>query len=67
MNSRPFRRNESNPLNPLRQRICGSCGWSLSVGKDGQILCLNPESPYAYDVVPVDLTCPDQDSNPEPA
>jgi hypothetical protein len=35
------------------------------VGKDGQILCLNPESPYAYDIVPVDQTCPEQDPNPD--
>jgi hypothetical protein len=63
--TRPFRRNESNTLNPLRQRICGYCGWSWSVGKDGQILCLNPESPHAYDIVPVDLACPEQDPNPE--
>ena len=65
MNNRPFSRRESNPQDTLRQGICGYCGWSWSAGKDGQILCLNPESPYAYDIVPVDLTCPEQDPNPE--
>jgi hypothetical protein len=49
-----------------RQRICGYCGCSWSVGKDGQLLCLNPESPHAYDIVPVGLTCPEQNPNPNP-
>jgi hypothetical protein len=65
MNSRPFSRYESKPRPSPRQRICGYCGWSWSVGKGGQILCLNPESPHAYDIVPVDLTCPEQDPNPD--
>jgi hypothetical protein len=56
---------EFRPRRAPRQRICGHCGWSWSVGKDGQILCLNPESPHAYDIVPVDLACSEQDPNPE--
>jgi hypothetical protein len=64
MNSRTISRHETRP-GTARQRICGYCGWSWSAGKDGQILCLNPESPYAYDIVPVDLTCPEQGPNPE--
>ena len=28
----------------LLRPVCGYCGWSWSVGKEGQILCLNPES-----------------------
>ena len=65
MNNRPIRRPQFIPLTSLEGGICGHCGWSWSVGKDGQILCLNPESPHAYDIVPVHLTCPEQDPNPE--
>jgi hypothetical protein len=46
-------------------KSCGYCGWSWAAGKDGQLLCLNPGSPYAYDIVPVDLACPEQDPNPD--
>jgi hypothetical protein len=65
MNRRPFSSQEPSPQPSLPQGICGYCGWSWSVGKDGHILCLNPGSPYAYDIVPVDLTCPEQHPNPE--
>ena len=36
-------------------------GWSWAAGKEGQLLCLNPESPFCYDIVPSHLTCPDPD------
>jgi hypothetical protein len=48
-----------------KQRVCGECGWSWAVGKHGQLLCANPESPHCYDVVPVDMRCSQQDPNPE--
>ena len=69
MNSRRFSQRQFNSQETLRQGICGYFGWSWSAGKDGQILCLNPESPYAYayDLVPVDLTCPEQGPNSVPA
>ena len=40
-----------------REQTCGQCGWSWFVGRDGWLLCGNPESPYYCDTVPVDLSC----------
>jgi hypothetical protein len=65
VNNQPYKRRDFSPLTPLEDGVCGYCGWSWSVGKEGQILCLNPESPHAYDIVPVGLTCPEQDPNPD--
>jgi hypothetical protein len=48
-----------------RERICGYCGWSWAAGKRGQLLCANPESPYCYDVVSVDMKCSQQNPNSE--
>ena len=39
------------------RRTCGHCAWSWAVGNRGELMCLNPESDYAYDVIPPDLTC----------
>jgi hypothetical protein len=47
-----------------RKHCCGYCGWSWASGNAGELLCLNPESPHAYDVVPVDLRCSEQNQNP---
>ena len=47
------------------RRTCAHCGWSWAAGSKGSLLCLNPESPHGYDVVPGHLSCPEQDPNPE--
>ena len=39
---------------------CGACGWSWPGGAEGQLLCLNPESPHAYDIVEMELRCEEQ-------
>jgi hypothetical protein len=43
-------------LQPPR-RACGSCAWSWATGNKAELLCLNPESPHCYDVVPDRLAC----------
>jgi hypothetical protein len=48
MNNRRFSRHKPRPWTASRQRICGYSGWSWSVGRDGQLLCLNPESSAFY-------------------
>jgi hypothetical protein len=52
---------------PLAERSCGYCGWSWAAGKKGQLLCMNPESPYCYDIVPADLSCQEQSPETESA
>ena len=47
------------------RRTCAHCGWSWAAGSEGALLCLNPESPHGYDVVPAHLTCAEQEPNPE--
>ena len=51
----------------LAEETCGNCAWSWAAGIEGQLLCLNPDSPHAYDVVPVELSCeefPDPSDTP---
>ena len=50
-----------------RRRTCAHCGWSWAAGSEGSLLCLNPEAPHGYDVVPAHLTCPEHDPNPAQA
>ena len=59
------RRERRRPRRVPRRRICGRCGWSLYAGKNGWLLCANPDSPYCYDMVEVGMSCPEQSANPD--
>ena len=48
----------------LPVKSCGYCGWSWASGNRDELICMNPESPHAYDTVPMDLSCPEQDVSP---
>ena len=45
------------------ETVCGKCRWSWAAGSEGQVLCMNPEAPHAYDIVPTDLSCDEQASD----
>jgi hypothetical protein len=58
------RRLRASPTSATEGKTCAHCGWSWAAGSVGQLLCTNPESPYCYDTVPLDLCCAEQAVDP---